>query len=120
VGFETVYDGYDGFGNPREDCVPAEPLAKRGKKLFKAASNVINGARQDQYGNPEDSFGLVAVRWSQYLHRRHGMEAVLSASDIAFMMADFKMARECNSHKRDNAVDIVGYLGMQDDIEGNK
>ena len=33
------------------------------------------------------------------------------------MMADFKMARECNQHKPDNIVDATGYLGINYDMK---
>ena len=36
------------------------------------------------------------------------------------MMADFKMARECNQHKPDNIVDATGYLGINFDLKQSK
>jgi len=92
------------------------PVIKRGDRLFDDASSTINGARQTTYGNPEDSFRMIAERWNQFLKCRYGFERELTAEDIAFMMADFKMARECNQHKRDNLVDASGYLGITDDL----
>lgn len=90
--------------------------ARRGEALFTEASATINGARQDQYGNPEDSFALIAERWSQYLEGKYRFSNELTSDDVAFMMADLKMARECTQHKRDNLVDAVGYLGIRDDM----
>lgn len=89
---------------------------QRGKVLFDAASSVINGERQTSYGNPEDSFEWIAQRWNQYLQGRFGAQFKLTAEDTTFMMADFKMARECNQHKADNLVDAAGYLGINHDI----
>ena len=89
---------------------------ERGKALFDAASNIINGERQTQYGNPEDSFTWIAQRWNQYLKGRYGATFELNAEDATFMMADFKMARECNQRKPDNVVDAVGYLGINYDM----
>ena len=43
-------------------------------------------------------------------------EVSLDAADVAFMMSDFKMARQCHQHKEDNLVDAVGYLGMTYDL----
>lgn len=91
-------------------------MSERGEKLFKDASTNINGARQTTYGNPEDSFQMIAERWNQFLKCRYEFAHELTAEDIAFMMADFKMARECNQHKRDNLVDASGYLGITDDL----
>lgn len=96
---------------------------KRGNKLFIDASDIINGERQDTYGNPENNFAAIAARWSQFLKARGFMPASgvdLTAKDVAFMMVDFKMARQCSSPKRDNLIDAAGYLGILDDLEGNK
>ena len=89
---------------------------ERGKLLFDAAGKIINGERQTSYGNPEDSFAWIAQRWNQYLKGRFNADFELTAEDVPFMMADFKMARECNQHKPDNLVDAVGYLGIDYDI----
>jgi len=88
----------------------------RGECLFNDAKRVINGERQDQYGNPEDAFPDIAARWNQYLRQRLKINADLDAADVTFMLADFKMARECHQRKRDNLVDAVGYLGITDDL----
>ena len=90
---------------------------KRGEKLYTDASNTINGERQDMYGAPEDSFKGIGDLWSMYLqNRREGVGAWITQADVAFMMVQYKMAREMNQHKRDNLVDMVGYLGILDDI----
>ena len=93
---------------------------KRGKKLFDVTSKVINGDRQTSYGNPEDSFYWIAQRWNQYLKGRYNANFNLTNEDTTFMMADFKMARECNQHKPDNIVDATGYLGINFDLKQNK
>ena len=41
-------------------------MTERGAVLDEAKA-VINGERQNQYGNPEDSFRLIAAFWSSYL-----------------------------------------------------
>jgi len=90
---------------------------KRGEALFNAASTIINGERQTSYGDPEDSFTWIAQRWTQLLKGRYGITFDLTAEDATFMMADFKMARECNQHKKDNLVDAAGYLGINYDMK---
>jgi len=74
------------------------------------ANDIINGERQDQYGNPEDSFALIAKYWQAYLG---STTAEVTAKDVAHMMILFKMAR-CNGQtsKRDNYVDICGYSSI--------
>jgi hypothetical protein len=97
---------------------PLEPeSALRGEKLFKDASNTINGERQTMYGEPEDSFFVIGSLWGEYLRTRYDVELQIKPDDVAFMMVQYKMAREMNQHKRDNLVDIVGYAGILDDME---
>jgi len=96
------------------------PIYRRGETLFADAAKAINGDRQTAYGDPEDSFENISIRWSQYLCGKKYIagRVRLTAADVAFMMADFKMARECGQGKRDNLVDAAGYLGILDDFKG--
>jgi len=95
-------------------------------KTLQKADEIINGERQDQYGDPEDSFELIADYWTAYLR---GMpidpEAEFScedcgisvdAADVAIMLALMKIARMSGQkwHK-DNAVDACGYLAILND-----
>ena len=84
------------------------------------ADEIINGERQDSYGNPEDSFALIAEFWSVYLiYRSNDVKnnpLVLNASDIAIMMSLFKHARMMGQKWHpDNAVDACGYLAILND-----
>jgi hypothetical protein len=75
------------------------------------AKTVICGERQDQYGNPEDSFALIADYWGTYLN----LES-LSSMDVAHMMMLFKIARcQGQKPKRDNYVDLQGYAAIAAD-----
>lgn len=85
---------------------------KRGK-ILDMAKEIINGERQDQYGNPENSFATIAEYWSIYLTKE------LSDTDVALMMVLFKIAREAHQHKLDNVVDAAGYLAIYGDMHGN-
>lgn len=93
-----------------EDEAGREGCAHLRGAVLPEAWQVINGDRQDAYGNPEDSFAGIAVLWGWYLGR------ALSPSDVAMMMALLKFARERNQHKRDNVVDACGYLALYQDI----
>lgn len=84
---------------------------KRGTAAIEAL-RVINGARQNTYGNPEDSFDSIAAFWSMYV------EKGFSNVDVAIMMALLKIARMKHhgvSH-RDNFVDAIGYLALAADM----
>jgi hypothetical protein len=110
------FEAVQGAWQKLRDDPPAESAPNRGAALFKDAARTINGERQSMYGNPENSFDLIAQRWQQYLYCRFGFCGVLRAHDVAFLMADFKMARQCVQDKRDNLVDAGGYLGILDDL----
>lgn len=94
---------------------------ERGSLGYKAL-DVINGERQDQYGDPEDSFGKIAEYWSTYIQsmvppKFTGEDVIyLGAKDVAMMMALLKIAREANQHKEDNIVDAIGYLALAGDM----
>ena len=90
----------------------------RGAILSKALE-IINGERQDRYGSPEDSFGIIAEYWNTYLESIGVSFDVsdLSRADIPIMMALFKIARMSGQkYTQDNFVDAAGYLGIADDM----
>jgi len=100
-------------------------LPQSHKKLSRAcilldALKVINGEHQDQYGDPKDSFNLIADFWSTYLsaNAEDGHVVIVGAKDVAIMMTLFKLAREMHQHKKDNLVDACGYLALAADMEG--
>lgn len=103
----------------REEIAKCSPSSERGSVLIEA-HKTINGARQNVYGSPEDSFALIAQYWNTYLvsvaDKVDGKHAITS-SDVAMMMALFKIAREANQHKADNIIDCAGYLGIYADMQ---
>jgi hypothetical protein len=87
------------------------------------AKSIITGERQDSYGNPEDSFSLIAEYWSTYLRKEYNSDHHhLNVKDVAHMMMLFKIARcsgQCS--KRDNYIDIAGYASIAADrLSDNK
>ena len=55
---------------PHGNCQTATPESNQEKKrghILQKAHEIINGERQDSYGNPEDSFRLIGEYWSNYL-----------------------------------------------------
>lgn len=90
---------------------PRKNVQDRGTVLTEARET-INGERQDQYGNPEDSFRLIAAFWSAYLG------CTVSPRQVAEMMVLLKVARQRSGKgKRDNLVDICGYAALAADME---
>lgn len=85
-------------------------------KSLKEADDIINGERQDTYGNPEDSFALIAEYWNTYFSEGHLDLQKLTALDVSHMMILFKLAR-CTGQapKRDNYIDLQGYAAISAD-----
>lgn len=88
----------------------ADASAKKRGSVLLEALEVINGQRIDQYGNPEDSFDIIAEFWSSYTG------VPLKGKDVAMMMVLLKIAREMKTHRRDNIVDACGYLALKADM----
>jgi len=93
------------------------PQAPRLGDCLDEAKATICGERQDQYGNPEDSFALVGAYWATYLQEKaKDGTVIISAKDVAHMMILFKVARcQGQTPKRDNYVDICGYAAIAAD-----
>lgn len=99
---------------------------ERGQVLLEA-HKIINGDRQQSYGNPEDTHAVIADLWNGYLQglaRVYGDEfsfPYLTNVDVAHMMVLFKIARQINgAGKRDSAVDGCGYLALAWDMYEDK
>lgn len=72
--------------------------------LLTEANEIVNGERAASYGHPYDNFTHTAALWSAYL----GFE--ITAEQVAVLMMLVKISREKNKHKRDNLVDVIGYV----------
>lgn len=71
--------------------------------VLQDAANVIEGARQSHYGNPDVNIGRTAELWSAYLGRR------VTERDVCMLNILQKVSRDVFCGKRDNLVDIAGY-----------
>jgi len=92
----------------------------RGDALLDA-HKIINGERQDSYGNPENSFSVIARYWSVFLRQKHGVICDFESEDVAIMMALMKIARMGNgAGTKDSAVDCCGYIALAEDMLSKK
>ena len=73
------------------------------KSILQEAEEIVNGDRQQDYGDMQQSFDNIAKMWSVIA----GTE--ISARQVGLMMISLKDVRENNKPKRDNVVDISGY-----------
>lgn len=120
---------------PSTKPVPPPRSVSPQRKLLLDAADTVDGERQDQYGNAEDSFAVIAEYWSTLLsaqfdrivHLQAHIETgnprdnedyiKVTAKDVALMMVLFKAAREGNAPKRDNLLDLAGYAALAQRIE---
>lgn len=88
------------------------PISKTTRSYILAtADEIVNGVRNESYGNPEDNFQKIAALWSSYTGHDY------SAHDVAIMMILLKVARtQSGTGSMDNYVDIAGYAACAGEI----
>ncbi len=85
-----------------------EKMEKR-EECLRTACEIVNGARQDCYGDAEDNFQTIASLWESYLEAT-GCDVVINSKDVAMMMILLKVARAAAPGIHlDNYIDISGY-----------
>ena len=82
--------------------------------VLDTAKQIVCTDREEQYGAPEDNFGLIAKLWEAYLAAAcvsGGADVSVGSENVADMMILLKVARAGTSidPKMDNWVDIAGY-----------
>ena len=77
------------------------------ERVLDRAKTCVMGKREQDYGSPEDNFGMIAELWTVYL----GSEVIrITPGDVAMMMALLKIARIRNGGGTgDSFVDLAGY-----------
>lgn len=78
--------------------------------MTEEAQSIVNGERQQDYGDINDSFLRIAGLWSAYL----GIH--VDKYDVAKMMMLLKVSRAKDKNHRDSYVDIVGYVECVDKL----
>ena len=83
------------------------------KDILDTALKCVNGDRDQQYGNPENSFNMIAKFWNAYLGCHD-----ISPKDVAAMLALLKIARiSIGQAKNDNWIDLAGYAACGGELE---
>lgn len=94
-----------------------EKMEKR-EECLRTACEIVNGARQDCYGDAEDNFRTIASMWESYLMAT-GCDITIDTKDVAMMMILLKVARAAvPGIHLDNYVDISGYAACAYGIDG--
>ncbi len=78
--------------------------------MTEEAQSIVNGERQQDYGNINDSFQRIAGLWSAYTG------ITIDKFDVAKMMMLLKISRAKLGNHRDSYVDIVGYVECVDKL----
>lgn len=80
--------------------------------LLQEAEQLINGQRQEDYGDAKACFKRIAWFWQGYL------DFEVDEHDVAAMMVLFKMARiSHNNTHRDSWLDAIGYCALTERLK---
>ena len=83
------------------------------EQILEAARQIVTKDREQDYGSPEDNFGIASILWSAYLQFK------VDPHDVAVMMILLKVARIASGHqKADNWIDIAGYAACGGELDG--
>lgn len=81
------------------------------EKCLREACEIVNGARNQTYGDVKDNFQKIANLWSFYLN------TPVTSIDVAMMMVLLKTARVSTGPLHlDNYVDVAGYAACACEI----
>ena len=81
--------------------------------ILEQAKKCVCGDREQDYGSPENNFGIIAQLWTVY------MDTLFTSKDVAAMLALLKIARiRSGNAKADNWIDLAGYAACGGEIEG--
>lgn len=93
-----------------DDDEPEITLSLYEEPILHEAQRITGIDRNRAYGHPLDNHGLTAEFWSLWLARKYGQRLPLTAEDVCWMNSLQKHSREANAPKRDNLVDVCGYM----------
>lgn len=85
------------------------------KPILAEALEVAGKSRQRNYGHPLINHERIAAIWNVQLGKK--LKEPITAREVALCMIGMKLAREVNTPKRDNLVDIAGYVNCLDLID---
>lgn len=83
--------------------------------ILAEADAVAGRDRSRDYGHPYDNHQRIAAIWNVQLGPK--LSAPIEPREVALMMIGLKLAREINTPKRDNLVDMAGYVKCVDMID---
>ena len=78
--------------------------------ILQQAKELVEGDRQNEYGDKLKNHQNIAALWSIFLQKN------ISAHDVAMCMALVKVARLMHAHKADSYVDLAAYASIAGEI----
>lgn len=85
--------------------------------VFAEAEEIVNGDREQTYGHPAKNLAATALMWKAHIEAKYGIQVPLDCFDVAWMMVGLKQCRQMHMPKRDNLVDAIGYIGLDQKIQ---
>ena len=83
------------------------------KEILEAAQACVCGQRNEDYGTPEDCFGLIAKLWEPVIKEKcvlPGGRVDIDWETVSLLMILLKVARATKNPKHlDSWIDIAGY-----------
>ena len=92
--------------------------------ILTEAGNLVQGDRQDNYGDIHTSFEQIAEYWDSYIRRKFTAaldsysQFEITSMDVANLMILLKISRAQNKFDRDSYVDIAGYVACAEKLGG--
>lgn len=125
ISAEEFVKRYEAFKNRFEErSLSPESILQEAKQIIdndpekesilQEAERIVNGDRQADYADPVENFERIA-NIASILNGRE-----MTAKECCIVMIAVKLSREANKPKRDNRVDLCGYIHILDKIESEK
>lgn len=89
------------------------------EEILDAAKRCVCQDRNQQYGEPEDNFSVIAGFWQEYIYGTTGKTINIASFDVANMMVLFKVARAATAGanaSEDSFIDMAGYAACGGEI----
>lgn len=85
------------------------------QSILEEALQIVNGERAEAYGDPYEMCKRISKLWEPILLGPSAKRSI-SPAQVAMCLIQLKIARECNSPRRDSRVDIAGYAEILDRV----
>lgn len=88
------------------------------ESILTIAARVVDGDREQTYGDPGRNLRTIANLWDAWLLARGWSGQGLTTDDVACMMTLLKLARLANSPTHtDSQIDACGYMRLMQRIQ---